>query len=66
MYLITIRKVLSSNKNIGLDSADADNVAGEEKCKIDLGELYSGGGDNNDDGGVDDVGELDTKYWWWC
>ena len=54
-----------SNKKIGLESANAD-IASDRKYKVCLGDLYSGGGDSNEDGGVDDIGELDTKFWWLC
>ena len=46
-----------SNKDVGLD----DINAGDGKNKVDLGEVYNGGGDSNDDVGVDDVGKVNTN-----
>ena len=45
-------EVDGSNKDVGLDNVNA----GDGKNKIDLGDMYNGGGDSNDDVGVDDVG----------
>ena len=39
-----------------------DNVnAGNGESKVDLCDLYSGGSDCSDDGGLDDVGGVDTN-----
>ena len=46
-----------SNKNVGLDNVNG----GDGENKVDLDDVYSGGGDSNDDGGVDDVGGVDTS-----
>ena len=50
-------EVDGSNKDVGLD----DINAGDGKNKVDLGEVYNGGGDSNDDVGVDDVGKVNTN-----
>ena len=46
-----------SNKDVGLDNVNA----GDGEKKVDPGEVYNGGGDSNDDVGVDDVGKVNTN-----
>ena len=50
-------EVDGSNKDLGLDDVNA----GDGKNKVDLGEVYNGGGDSNDYVGVDDVGKVNTN-----
>ena len=49
-------EVDGSNKNVCLDVN-----AGDSENKVDLGDVYDGGADSNDDDGVDDVGWVDTN-----
>ena len=46
-----------SNKNVGLDNINA----GDGENKVDLGDVYNGGGDSNDDVGVDNVFGVNTN-----
>ena len=50
-------EVDGSNKDVGLDNVNA----GDGENKVDLGDMYNGGGDSNDDVGVDDVGRVNTN-----
>ena len=43
-----------SNKDVGFDNVNA----GDGENKVDLGDVYNGGGDIDDDVGVDDVGRV--------
>ena len=43
-----------SNKDVGFDNFNA----GDGESKVDLGDVYNGGGDINDDVRVDDVGRV--------
>ena len=49
-------EVDGSNRDVGLDDANA----GDGENKVDLN-VYNGGGDSNDDVGVDDVGRVNTN-----
>ena len=46
-----------NNKDVGVDNGNA----GDGKNKVDLGDVYNGGGGSNDDVGVDDVGRVNTN-----
>ena len=46
-----------SNEDVGFDNVNA--LDGENK--VDLGDMYSGGGDSNDDVGVDNVSGIITN-----
>ena len=50
-------EVDGSNKDVGLDNVNG----GDGKNKVDLGDVYNGGGDSNNDDGVDDVGRVNTN-----
>ena len=50
-------EVDGSNKGVGLENVNADD--GENK--VDLGDVYNGGCDSDDDFGVDDVGRVNTN-----
>ena len=50
-------EVDSSNKNVGLDNVNA----GHGENKVDLVDVYNGGGDSNDDAGVEDVGGVNIN-----
>ena len=50
-------EVDGGNKDVGLDNVNA--VDGENK--VDLGDVYDGGGESNDDVGVDDVGGVNIN-----
>ena len=47
-------EVDGSNKDVGFDNVNA----GDGENKVDLGDVYNGGGDIDDDVGVDDVGRV--------
>ena len=47
----------NKDKDVGLDDINAD----DGKCKVDLGNVHSCGGDSNDGGGVDDIGGVYTN-----
>ena len=50
-------EVDGSNKDVVLDNVNA----GDGENKVDLGDMYNGGGDSNDNVGVDDVGRVNTN-----
>ena len=50
-------EVRGSNKDVCLDSVNA----GDGENKVDLGDVYNGGGDSDDDLGVDDVSRVNTN-----
>ena len=50
-------EVRGSNKDVCLDNVNA----GDGENKVDLGDVYNGGGDSYDDVGVDDVGWVNTN-----
>ena len=46
-----------SNKDVDLDNVNA----GDDENKVDLGGVYNGGGDSNDNVEVDDVGRVNAN-----
>ena len=50
-------EVDGSNKDVGLDNVNA----GDGENKVDLGDVYNGGGNSNDDVEVDDVVRVNTN-----